>query len=555
MLQSRAGLDPSTPWTDVPVTPVTVGGEFQVQQDNVAMKFYRLVQRGSGGGVPANLEPMLRRSGSGWIVAWPSTAQGYVLQSRAGLDPSTPWTDVPVTPVIVGGEFQVQQDNAAVKFYRLVQRGSGGGVPANLEPTLRRSGSGWIVAWPSTAQGYVLQSRAGLDPSTPWTDVPVTPVIVGGEFQVQQDNVAVKFYRLVQRGSSNAAAATAGVDFVVSQGVLTFAPGEVEKIIPVSILGDLLNEADEEFYVQLSNATGASIAVNRAVVTILNDDPLPSLSIANVTVGESTGVSTTAPLTVTSSAPSGQVMTADSPTADGTANANGDYEKVSAKLTFLPASSSGTGASSVGSADGAKSLTITRAGQDLLPSGLRALQGYVLRPRASLAPEPLWETINLLPDEAAIEFLVPRPFNGSRDSSVWSQERPSRMEIRSRRSSSQSGTTATSRVLKCSMSTSSIPSMPPSAGAGPRERVSVTMAPPAFVEAARLVGGDQGLMISSVILKAMCLAQAAKLQVLTLIVAGSAAMGRHGRAASFRCPRARQYGNARRIARADQSGP
>jgi hypothetical protein len=167
----------------------------------------------------------------------------------------------------------VQEDNAPEKFYRLVRHSSGAGAPGDLAPLLRRSGQSWIIAWPSTAQGYVLQSRSNFNEYSPWVDVALKPLQIGTEFQIQEKDASEKFYRLVRPTFQDAGAASASNDFVASQGVLTFAPGEVEKTIPLATLGDLLDEADEEFYVRLSNASGAPIAIDQAVVTIENDDP------------------------------------------------------------------------------------------------------------------------------------------------------------------------------------------------------------------------------------------------------------------------------------------
>lgn len=66
--------------------------------------------------------------------------------------------------------------------------------------------------------------------------------------------------------------ATAGSDYVATSGRLTFAPGVTTRTLPVSVIGDTRVEADEQFSVLLSNATGAAMTVPRAVGTIRNDD-------------------------------------------------------------------------------------------------------------------------------------------------------------------------------------------------------------------------------------------------------------------------------------------
>jgi len=61
-------------------------------------------------------------------------------------------------------------------------------------------------------------------------------------------------------------------------GVLTFAPGETEKTITVSVFADFWDEPTEAFNVELSNASNATIARDIGIGTILNDDPPPTSS-------------------------------------------------------------------------------------------------------------------------------------------------------------------------------------------------------------------------------------------------------------------------------------
>lgn len=70
--------------------------------------------------------------------------------------------------------------------------------------------------------------------------------------------------------------ANAGSDYVAASGTLTFNPGETSKILNVPINGDTLFEADETFFVDLSNPVNANLLQARATGTITNDDPLPT---------------------------------------------------------------------------------------------------------------------------------------------------------------------------------------------------------------------------------------------------------------------------------------
>jgi hypothetical protein len=66
-------------------------------------------------------------------------------------------------------------------------------------------------------------------------------------------------------------------DYAGTIGMLTFAPGETTKTITVVIYGDTIDELNETFFVNLSNATNATIARSQGVGTIEDDDPTISV--------------------------------------------------------------------------------------------------------------------------------------------------------------------------------------------------------------------------------------------------------------------------------------
>jgi hypothetical protein len=137
--------------------------------------------------------------------------------------------------------------------------------------------------------------------------------------------------------------AVAPSDYAAASGTLTFDPGDTSKQVTVRVNGDVLNEADETFFVNLSNPTNATIADGQGAGTIRNDDPTPTLSITDVTKAEgSGGVTTKFKFKVTLSAPSGLQVTVRVATANGTAVAPGDYKKKSRTITFAPGVTSKT---------------------------------------------------------------------------------------------------------------------------------------------------------------------------------------------------------------------
>jgi hypothetical protein len=72
--------------------------------------------------------------------------------------------------------------------------------------------------------------------------------------------------------ATTAGSAHASSDFVMTQGTLTFAPGQVQAIAPVTILGDTTVEPNEHFTIGLSSVAGATIKTSSAQGTIIDDD-------------------------------------------------------------------------------------------------------------------------------------------------------------------------------------------------------------------------------------------------------------------------------------------
>jgi hypothetical protein len=140
----------------------------------------------------------------------------------------------------------------------------------------------------------------------------------------------------VEYASANGTA-TAPADYAaVGTTILTFTPGQLSKTVTVNAQGDVLDEADETFSVNLSNAVNASIAGAPGAGVITDDDPLPRLSINDVTVTEGDAGTVAASFTLTLAPVSGRNVTIDYGTADATAVQPGDYTSTNNTLTFTP---------------------------------------------------------------------------------------------------------------------------------------------------------------------------------------------------------------------------
>ena len=136
--------------------------------------------------------------------------------------------------------------------------------------------------------------------------------------------------------------ATAGLDYASTSGVLTFTPGQISTTISMSVLGDVLDEPDEAFAVNLSAPTNATIADGQGLVTIVDDDPAPTLSIDNPSIIEGNTGSRILTFTVSLSAPSGKTVSTSFATANGSATAGSDYSAATGTLSFAPGSTTAT---------------------------------------------------------------------------------------------------------------------------------------------------------------------------------------------------------------------
>jgi subtilisin family serine protease/subtilisin-like proprotein convertase family protein len=130
--------------------------------------------------------------------------------------------------------------------------------------------------------------------------------------------------------------AAAGSDFLTESGTLVFAPGQTSRPITVVVLNDLRNETDERFFVNLSNPAGAVLDDSQGAATIIDNDPVPSVSIDDATVTEGDTGTKNLGFIVSLSAASGKNVSVDYATADGSAVAGNDYVAAAGTLTFLP---------------------------------------------------------------------------------------------------------------------------------------------------------------------------------------------------------------------------
>jgi hypothetical protein len=139
----------------------------------------------------------------------------------------------------------------------------------------------------------------------------------------------------VNYATANGTATTANSDYTSATGTVTFAPGETTKTLSVNVTGDTAQEPDETFFVNLSNATNATISDSQGTGTILNDDNIALLAINDVSITEGNSGTKTLTFTVTRSGLTTSAVTVNYATANDTATtANNDYVSTSGTLSF-----------------------------------------------------------------------------------------------------------------------------------------------------------------------------------------------------------------------------
>ena len=75
---------------------------------------------------------------------------------------------------------------------------------------------------------------------------------------------------------TQAATATAGMDFEAREGTVKFREGQKQKSIRVPVVDDSLDEPNETLQIELSEPSRATLSDAIAIGTILDDDPLIS---------------------------------------------------------------------------------------------------------------------------------------------------------------------------------------------------------------------------------------------------------------------------------------
>src|SRR5262249_47189981 len=134
----------------------------------------------------------------------------------------------------------------------------------------------------SSPTGLTIARSQGV--ATILNDDPVPPVVSIGNATVTEGNSgttnatftvslsAASTQTVTVNYATADGSAVAGSDYTAASGILTFAPGETSKTVTVTVLGDVIDEANETFSVTLSAPTNATLGTSTGTGTITDDD-------------------------------------------------------------------------------------------------------------------------------------------------------------------------------------------------------------------------------------------------------------------------------------------
>ncbi|MDV2968386.1 autotransporter domain-containing protein [Nitratireductor aquimarinus] len=163
-----------------------------------------------------------------------------------------------------------------------------------------QSGSGYTIGVPSSATGTILNDDLGVltinNVTFPENDTGTQAISFTISLSQPAGPGGVTFDIATANGTS-----TAGEDYQAKSIVgATIAPGESTYFFSVNVYGDTSNEPNEWFFVNITNVTNAILGDGQGVGTIVNDDPVPTITLAPASLSATTvGASYSETLTAT----------------------------------------------------------------------------------------------------------------------------------------------------------------------------------------------------------------------------------------------------------------
>ncbi|HWS85406.1 MAG TPA: DUF4394 domain-containing protein [Pyrinomonadaceae bacterium] len=205
---------------------------------------------------------------------------------------------------------------------------------------------GAALGTPSTAGVTIVDNDSTIPPGAATLSVDDVTVVEGNTGTLAVFTVtlsAPRNFTITAQYITSSGTANAGVDYEPVSGTVTFGPGVTSRTISVPVNGDVAPEANETFFVNLSNPTGAAIADAQGQATITDDDVPPTASFAfGAASYAGTEAVTEVLVTVNRTGDTSGAMTVAYSTANGSASDRSDYTFAAGTLEFAPGETSKT---------------------------------------------------------------------------------------------------------------------------------------------------------------------------------------------------------------------
>ena len=200
------------------------------------------------------------------------------------------------------------------RIARTMDDDGGHGRNSTVTFTPSESGTHYIAAGAFTSRQGTYEVEV--------TDVTAT-IRVAGAAATEGDNTGMLFRVTLESASSGTVTvnyatadgtAKAGEDYTATSGTLTFAPGETEKTVAVTIIDDEVEDSGETFTLVLSDPSGGLLGNTEATGTIFNTES--TLTMSEPAGGDLPGNTTTA----------GRVTVGDNGSVTGNIETNADRD-------------------------------------------------------------------------------------------------------------------------------------------------------------------------------------------------------------------------------------
>ncbi|MFO0842874.1 MAG: Calx-beta domain-containing protein [Gemmataceae bacterium] len=130
--------------------------------------------------------------------------------------------------------------------------------------------------------------------------------------------------------------ATAPGDYLGAAGTLAFAPGQTSRAVTVLVRGDLIDEANEAFFLSLSAPAGGAVLADAQGACTIVDDDTAAIRVNDVAVIEGNSSTKIATFAVTLSTPADHAISVNAAAAQGTARSPSDFLSTIVTVTFSP---------------------------------------------------------------------------------------------------------------------------------------------------------------------------------------------------------------------------